>query len=336
MHTIEHHSQGLQLVVDMMPRIGLDVPAELLEMTSHNVALDNIAFNLHHEITFFERMIDLADDPLIGLKISKIYRPEAYGLFGLTMLCAPNLRTLGQFIADFGIMTYSLLNLTFKVDDRNATLSLTPSNLKLSNRLRAFYADRDTAAAGFAFDTVMHQKIPYTSVSLVHDGHGLKQQYEDHFHCNVTFNATSNSISFPNEFLDAPLPMRNVIAYEFCLKECQVQYSKMARTNDLISVLRQEVLVRPGYLQDFPSIAKQLNMSERSLRRRLSELGTSYQAIQQEIRFQEARKYLQSGRLLLIEVAELVGYSDAGTFTNAFKRWSDGISPREYRRSHSS
>ncbi|RLA00208.1 MAG: AraC family transcriptional regulator, partial [Gammaproteobacteria bacterium] len=49
-----------------------------------------------------------------------------------------------------------------------------------------------------------------------------------------------------------------------------------------------------------------------------------------EIRFSLAKDYLRSTNFKLDQIAELLGYSEPGNFTHAFKRWS-GISPRAFR-----
>jgi AraC-like DNA-binding protein len=71
-------------------------------------------------------------------------------------------------------------------------------------------------------------------------------------------------------------------------------------------------------------------MSVRTLRRRLREEGSSYRELLDEIRFGLARDYLTDTRLPLEEISELLGYSEPGNFSHAFRRWS-GQSPRLYR-----
>ena len=87
-----------------------------------------------------------------------------------------------------------------------------------------------------------------------------------------------------------------------------------------------------GYA-DFPDIdyvAEKLNMTSRTLRRRLTREDSSYQEILVEVRYELAREYLATSTLPLEEISVLLGYSAPGNFSNAFKRWH-GSSPREYR-----
>jgi len=78
------------------------------------------------------------------------------------------------------------------------------------------------------------------------------------------------------------------------------------------------------------TIARPLAMSARSLQRRLSAEGVSYQALVDETRKEAARRYVAGSALSLAEIAYLVGYSEPASFHRAFKRWY-GVTPEGFR-----
>ncbi len=319
------------MVLAMMPRLGIEVPREIANHSFPQMSRNNEAFNLHQELHFFSQFIDLVEDPLIGLRLAKAYPPQAYGIYGLALLVAPDLRSVFNFGLEYGRLAYSLMNRSVEFDKKNAFYRLTPSNLKLPQKLRIFYADRDIGAAVFALESVARQSIAFDHIGLVHDGQGRKQDYIDHFGCDVKFNASSNYYAVPIDIIDEPLPFHQPDTFELCRAQSALQLSKLAGEHDIIGQIRQEFQTRPGYLHDFPSIAAQLNMTERTLRRRLAKMGTSYHDIQQEIRFETSKGYLLNSSLRLKEIAELVGYNDATAFCYAFKQWSGGLSPGQFR-----
>jgi AraC-like DNA-binding protein len=67
------------------------------------------------------------------------------------------------------------------------------------------------------------------------------------------------------------------------------------------------------------------------MRRRLSELGTSYQRILDDVRRELAIEYLRTTNLTVQEIAELLGYSEVTNFRRAFMRWVE-MSPYQYRK----
>jgi AraC-like DNA-binding protein len=73
-----------------------------------------------------------------------------------------------------------------------------------------------------------------------------------------------------------------------------------------------------------------LQLSRRTLQRRLKAEKTSFQKILNEVRAELAVKYLEDARLKSLEIAMLLGYSSLSSFTTAFKSWYD-MPPAAYR-----
>ncbi len=73
-----------------------------------------------------------------------------------------------------------------------------------------------------------------------------------------------------------------------------------------------------------------LQLSRRTLQRRLKAEKTSFQKVLREVRAELAIKYLGDERLKALEVAMLLGYSSISSFTTAFKSWYN-MPPAEYR-----
>jgi AraC-like DNA-binding protein len=77
-------------------------------------------------------------------------------------------------------------------------------------------------------------------------------------------------------------------------------------------------------------LATRINLSERTLRRRLGKLDTSFRTVSDAARYAKAKELLARPGTTIAEVAQAVGYSDARAFRRAFKRWS-GELPVDYR-----
>jgi AraC-like DNA-binding protein len=71
-------------------------------------------------------------------------------------------------------------------------------------------------------------------------------------------------------------------------------------------------------------------MSGRTLQRRLSARGYSFQALVDESRRELAERLLKETGYPLAEIAFLIGFSEQSAFNRAFKRWA-GQTPRSYR-----
>lgn len=78
------------------------------------------------------------------------------------------------------------------------------------------------------------------------------------------------------------------------------------------------------------AIAPRLHMSARSLQRRLTAEGVSFDALLEDVRRELALQYLRDHEVPIAEVAFLLGYSEPSAFHRAFKRWT-GVTPAQVR-----
>jgi AraC-like DNA-binding protein len=74
-------------------------------------------------------------------------------------------------------------------------------------------------------------------------------------------------------------------------------------------------------------VASSLNLSTRTLHRRLSEEGWNFRDLCNSTKRELAEAYLRDSTLTLSEVGWLLGYSEHSAFTRAFKQWT-GVAPR--------
>jgi AraC-like DNA-binding protein len=155
------------------------------------------------------------------------------------------------------------------------------------------------------------------------------------FNCPVVFNAATNSLSFSCNYLRLPI-IRSDDDFEAFIKEApyQVIIQPVLGEQSILSRIRGALSENlAAELPGFDDMAEQLNLSARTLRRRLEEEGTSYQRIKDNCRRDRAIELLLYSNEPVSEVAFLIGFSDASAFHRSFKKWT-GVAPGEYRLSH--
>ncbi len=82
------------------------------------------------------------------------------------------------------------------------------------------------------------------------------------------------------------------------------------------------------------AIAEELNLSQRTLQRKLSDAGASFQQVLDLTRKELAQGYLLQRDLGLADIAFLLGFQEQSAFNHAFKEWT-GESPGSYREKRS-
>ena len=77
-------------------------------------------------------------------------------------------------------------------------------------------------------------------------------------------------------------------------------------------------------------VASELNLSERSMQRRLKEYKTTFRFLLEGVREMVAKQYIENPVNRMSDIAFLLGFSEQSAFSRAFKKWT-GKSPVEYR-----
>lgn len=106
---------------------------------------------------------------------------------------------------------------------------------------------------------------------------------------------------------------------------------ELPRDGGISQRVRHCIMSDPGRHKTLESVAEDLGLSVRSLRRHLQADGASFSDIRNAMRKQLAICYLRGSDLLLESIATRLGYGDQATFSRAFREWT-GLSPGRFRR----
>lgn len=232
---------------------------------------------------------------------------------------------------EFGhYLTYTWFRMNYSIKGDNLRFEFS-DRMEIDVDVRSMYFDRDCVAFVTTVVEVLRRPVPLSHVWLPHDGHGKRAVYEAYFGCPITFNHSCATLELHRKMIDDPLPFRDELTARQLVHQCRLTFYRAQRQSCLVEEVRSLLIGDPGVFPDIRTIAEKLGTSARTLQRRLTEENSSYQAILDEVRFDLAREYLIETILPLHEITILLGYSEPGNFTHAFKRWS-GINPQEFRR----
>jgi len=144
---------------------------------------------------------------------------------------------------------------------------------------------------------------------------------------------TAVQIRFPAQMLDEPIATADAVSVQLAIERCEQDIAKQAAQQTLAAQVVKRLVCRQGRYPDIAGMAQLLLLSERTLKRRLQEEDTSFQALLDQVRHRDSLRLLANPSLAIKQVAEAVGYADPANFARAFGKWT-GFSPREWRQQH--
>lgn len=157
--------------------------------------------------------------------------------------------------------------------------------------------------------------------------------YRELFGAGLQFDAQSITLVFDEATLLQPCPHHDPQLLGILEHHAQLLLQRWPSPDALLEQLR--TLISDQIAEGEPSLSRlseQLNMSERTLRRRLTELRTSYRELLDLVRRDRALSLISEGKHSILSIAQRVGFNDATAFTRSFRRWT-GVVPSRLQRS---
>lgn len=285
--------------------------------------------NYHKEIydVIIEIFLNLNDATIPFLASSHIFFSD-YPLLDIGVKIQNSYYDAIKFYLNNHDITTPLSNIT----------SIYNSSLLLFELKPTYYKDQNLQKYIFSIEyhlgeilTLIKKYIPIlgypTKIELDYEPPVHMALYSKIFHCdNITFNAKKNIVTYNinnNIFFNHRTPLSHeVISQKILslLKNTHKKHSKKpSSTKDkIISILER-------YSDQIPTetiIAKQLNMHERTLRRKLKLEGETFRDIITNFKKEKAIKLLLEKRLTQKQIAIFLGFKDTNSFSRAFKIWT--------------
>jgi AraC-like DNA-binding protein len=148
--------------------------------------------------------------------------------------------------------------------------------------------------------------------------------------CKPVFGSQHNEIVLPASVLDRRLPTADAALFRVLDRHLAERIRAITPQSDPADHTRKAL---SDYLHQerlsLGTIARVLGSTERTLQRRLSQSGTSFRRLVDEVRESRARALLRAGTSIA-EICLLLGYTEETAFFRAFKRWT-GTTPEAWR-----
>jgi AraC-like DNA-binding protein len=157
-------------------------------------------------------------------------------------------------------------------------------------------------------------------------------KYSQVFQSPLLFGQEKSGIVFKKEYLDVRNPNPQPYIKEILARHADKLKIELEKSKGFQDKVRKIIIkhLDSGNV-NMEMISNELNLSSRTLCRKLKEENISYKDLLIDIKKQLAQAYLEETSFTLNEISYFLGFSEASAFHRAFKRWF-GTNPSQYRR----
>jgi AraC-like DNA-binding protein len=264
----------------------------------------------------------------LGLELGRRMHVSAYGMVGYAALSSATFGDAWRLMLQYPALLGTYFKLDMHLEGELAWVSA--SDYQHSPELEVFNLEMCLASLKLISDDLLGQPLPLSAAQFRYDEPDYSARYPHSFACPLQFNAARNAFAFPASWLQQPLPLADAVTHREMLERCRKQNSEFNTRQAWLGRIRQlltEQLTAPPGLDQ---LAQQMHCSPRTLRRHLQELGTHYQELLDELRFERAKTLLGQEEWPICRIAEYLGFSETASFRHAFQRWS-GVAPSRFR-----
>ena len=267
------------------------------------------------------------DDEFMGMARNS----ARFGLFMLMAkhaVCLPDLGSFLRYLSDFYMLTGSAMKLDLEEDDEwvRLTLKVDASAHYTGHTLEEFYLMVWHRFGSWLVGKTINLEV--VEFAFSEQAHFL--EYQLMYPCPVVFNETSNALVFSSSQMSLPIVQDEGSLDQYIRRLPYDWFTKQAY-QQTFTKKTYDYLERVGFAHaSIEHLAKELYLTSRTLRRKLADEKSSFQSIKDRVRLDQAITLLGQKKYSIQNISVQLGFSDAPSFSRAFKNWT-GVSPHTFR-----
>lgn len=262
-----------------------------------------------------------------GFDLGLQYNLATFGVWGFALRTCRTLRDAASLGLRYLPLSTAYCQIT--VCDEEDAFGVVFDPEPIPAHLRQFLLERDMATAMNLIREITFQGVEFKAVEFTGDTDVAADTVASLCGVAPRFHASANRILVSRAGASQAFPGFDAALTGMLEQQCRQRMDTVENTG-VAGRVRQKLLGDLGLGASLNDMASALALSSRSLRRRLEQEGTSYRDLVDDERKQLGLQLLSSTSMKIEEVAAHLGYTDAGGFVRAFRRWQ-GCSPSEYR-----
>lgn len=327
----------IRVLIEFAQDNGLTLAQTLANthLTEADLANNLLSLSPDQELLIIQNIVSLVDDcPFrLGFKAGLQCKLHSFGLIGQSMLSSDTVKDALDIFSRFISKVFYFSS--FEVNETQGRAIVTYSlTIPMNEIVGQFVTARDFGVTAYVHDLVMgkHSNRVFEIGLASPKPKGIDVLLE-YFSCPIKFNTPQNYLIGDSRNLDLKMPYANPVTANILEQQCLKIIKQLDNSEHAHSTIKKvgKLLAQTGnFNMTREQAALMLNMSTRTLTRRLQEEHTSWRKVVAELRIRKACQLLKFSDLSIQCIADDIGFSSASAFTTAFAR-DKGHTPLEYR-----
>ncbi len=272
-------------------------------------------------------LLELGGDPALGLHEAEVMTGVSFNIITPLVAYASTLRNGFETLFQVHRLLGDQLRYTLIEGEREVTLRCaTPEGM--SQPVRRFMSEFE--------QTCFFRMIGYFGggarperVSFEYAAPDYYHEYTRVFDGRERFEQPFTGVVFDRALMDVPSVLQDGEIYGVLRAQADHRIARIVQRACYARRVREVLVQAASGRTEMDAVARTLGLSVRSLRRRLAEEHTTYQAVASSALATIAKRHLLVEGRTIQETAHAMGYADSGAFHRAFKRWT-GSTPNRF------
>ena len=277
--------------------------------------------------TLINNALNLTGEQDLGLQFGYELSLGANGIIGFAMFTGKTVGDSLEMSTRYKKLISPITRIRYETSGQ--TLYVLAENTMASSELEAFFIETLISTLARWFSDIAPSYSGDFTFTFKHPKPDYADKYYEQFGDNIIFNAERNAIICNADLLDIPLKHAHDFAAKEAFKVLSERIKQIASKEGLIAIAR-DTLAKYEKPPQLEQLAKQLELSPTTLKRKLKEHGTSFQHLLDDVKRERAIKLLREGQLSIQDIAEQLGYYSISNFRRAFKKWTQAT-PSAYK-----
>ena len=321
------HAIVIKAFRDRLASLGID-PLEVIETASRGRGATASAQSppTAHEV--LESAVAMSGDTTLAIKIGNGLDLGKYGTYGFALMSCSDMGAALELFLCYGQTFIQSSSWHRSVSKDGVTLRL-QQNTGTSYQ-KMLVTELAFSQLHLASKLLVARPAEGVRVHFSYSKPAHFRVYEQNWPFPMEFDQEHTQIFMSDQWLRQRVRTGDPTTNVLFSQQCEELVSGMTEVDETSAIVRRLLIHSAGKFLTISEVAEQLNVTERTLRRRLAAEGTDFRTIFDDIKSTLAKNYLRKTSLSVLEIADLLNYAEATNFHRAFQRWNS-TTPTDYR-----